>query len=114
MKKILFIVMQLIIVGGIMIGCNSAEQITPTSTGISQEASASTVPAFAPTPVPEEIIRLAWFYKRPEDSQFDMIAQNFDFFILRHKDETARNDCTALASMLWKRPLAKNSEILPK
>ena len=83
--------MEIIAAGGIIIGCNSAEQIPPTSTVISQQAIASTVPDSTPTPLPVDIIRLAWFYKPPQDSQFDMVAQNFDFFILTHKDENARD-----------------------
>lgn len=94
MKKILVIVMQLIIAGGVIISCTSAEQTPPTPTATSQPNFASTtVPAAASAP--QEIIRLAWFYKPPENGQLDQAARNFDFFILTHKDEIERDQLRA-------------------
>jgi hypothetical protein len=95
MKKTLFIVMQLISASGMIIGCYSAEQIPPTPTGISQQAVASAVPAPTSTPFSGELVRLAWFYKPPENGQLDLIVESFDFFILTHKDESERSQLKA-------------------
>jgi hypothetical protein len=40
---------------------------------------------------PDDVSHLAWFYKPPQESDFDFVADHFDFFILTHKDETARD-----------------------
>lgn len=94
MKKILVIVIQLIIAGGVIISCTSAQQTQPTPAATSQPNFASTtVPAAASAP--QEIIRLAWFYKPPENGQLDQAARNFDFFILTHKDEIERDQLRA-------------------
>jgi hypothetical protein len=49
----------------------------------------------APPPRSNALIRLAWFYKPPEKSQMDLVAKNFDFFILTYKDETERDQLKA-------------------
>ena len=49
-------------------------------------------PDHSPTARPNPLIRLAWFYKPPEDEQLDLVAQNFDFFVLTYKDESARDE----------------------
>jgi len=42
-------------------------------------------------------IRLAWFYKPPEDgTSLNVLAQNFDTFILTHYDEEERDELRAL------------------
>jgi hypothetical protein len=71
--------------------------VAPTPTINSQAGilSSTSVPASSPTPYPEDIIRLAWFYKPPDESQRDFVRDNFDFFILTHKDENERNQLKA-------------------
>jgi hypothetical protein len=57
---------------------------------------AATSSAPSPTARPNTTIRLAWFYKPPkEDGQLDLLAQNFDFFILTYKDEGERDQLKA-------------------
>ncbi len=40
---------------------------------------------------PYDPVRLAWFYKPPDDSALSVLAENFDVFILTHKDERQRD-----------------------
>lgn len=40
---------------------------------------------------PDDVSHLAWFYKPPQESDFAFVADHFDFFILTHKDEAARD-----------------------
>jgi hypothetical protein len=58
----------------------------PSPQAISPAATQSVSSAY-----PEDVSHLAWFYKPPQDSDFDFVADHFDFFILTHKDETARD-----------------------
>lgn len=95
MKKLFLIVIHLITAGGIIISCSSAEQAPLTPMAESQPELAATAPASAANSSPEEIIRLAWFYKPPEEGQLDRAAQNFDFFILTYKDENDRDELKA-------------------
>ena len=39
----------------------------------------------------ENFIHLAWFYKPPKEENLPLLVQNFDFFILTHKDEETRD-----------------------
>ena len=48
------------------------------------------------TPVPSLKIQLAWFYKPPADNLLPTLSQNFDFFILTHKDEPDRDTLRSL------------------
>jgi len=65
---------------------------------------ASIAPIISPTVSPEnnlaqdpyQMVRLAWFYKPPEDSLLPLLAENFDTFILTHKDEAQRDALKAL------------------
>lgn len=55
--------------------------------------------SFTPTPsksFPEESVRLAWFYKPPENDSLSTLSQNFDFFILTHRDEEERDQLRSL------------------
>jgi hypothetical protein len=47
-------------------------------------------------------VRLAWFYKPPDEALLPTIAENFDLFILTHKDEAQRD---ALKSLGVKSPI---------
>lgn len=44
----------------------------------------------------EDFIHLAWFYKPPKEESILLLAQNFDFFILTHKDEETRDELRSL------------------
>ena len=56
------------------------------------QALPSSAPSQVSTAGPNFRIRLAWFYKPPENGQLDLVAQNFDFFILTYKDENERDN----------------------
>lgn len=98
LSKLLLIGIPLIILGGILIyaGYRSTQQteapLTPTSQP-DQQSILSTEPA--PTPATDDV-RLAWFYKPPEEDQLAPVAQNFDFFILTYKDEGPREELKSL------------------
>ena len=60
---------------------------------------------FSPTASPEseiasdhtfEDIQLAWFYKPPEKESLTTIAENYDIFVLTHKDEGQRDRLKSL------------------
>jgi hypothetical protein len=75
MKKPEYLVIPLIILIVILVGIYTVNQ-----------------PSAAPTYAsPEDVVRLAWFYKPPDEEQIDRVAQTFDFFILTDKDEAARD-----------------------
>lgn len=97
MKKIPFPVVQGILIALMTITAAISTTSTPvpsinlTPTEQPPSVLANTpVPALTPTPVPEDVVRLAWFYKPPDNSQIDAVAQQADFFILTHKDENER------------------------
>ena len=56
-------------------------------------------PAITPTvklgPIPAKTVQLAWFYKPSQTSDLDLTANNFDLFILTHKDEETRDQLRA-------------------
>jgi hypothetical protein len=102
--KLLLIGIPLIILGGLLFyngyQKNQQAQIPPTATSQPTEGSGQTMLSTAPaaaaaTPRPTAAIRLAWFYKPPENGQLDLVAQNFDFFILTYKDENERDKLKA-------------------
>jgi len=97
MKKILFIVIQLITVGGLIIGCNPAQQgqAIPTSTNQQSITSNTPLAAYTQTPFTGDVVRLAWFYKPPDNTEIDLVAKRSDFFILTHKDENRRDQLKA-------------------
>jgi len=49
-----------------------------------------------PMPFTGKLVRLAWFYKPPQEGQLDFLAENFDLFILTHKDESERTQLKTL------------------
>lgn len=97
-------ILQLILVsatGALITGSiawTASQQSQPTLTGTPGSLSVSQTPEFTATPVPEDIIRLAWFYKPPDDVQMESVADQADFFILTHKDEPARSEFKAQGS----------------
>ena len=82
--------------------CQHEVQKTPVPTATSSPVSTTAVPltptptVFQPPRYPDhftwegELIRIAWFYKPPENGDLAAVAENFDFFILTRKDEEAR------------------------
>lgn len=74
-----------------------AMRLFPTREPISPGAYPTITPSLS-TPLatetdqnPYDPIRLAWFYKPPDDSLLPALAKNFDVFILTHKDERQRD-----------------------
>jgi len=67
-------------------------------------------PIVTPTSFPDIVsnqhaypnVRLAWFYKPPDDALLPTLAKNFDIIILTHKDEAQRD---ALKSLGVKSPI---------
>jgi len=45
---------------------------------------------------PYQTVRLAWFYKPPEELMLPVLAEHFDVFILTHKDEDERDTLKSL------------------
>jgi hypothetical protein len=85
-----------LITGAILTQSNPAPPSPqPTFTQTSQTsilaAGSSPSPVYTPTPYAGNIIRLAWFYKPPTDDQLGVIVNDFDLFILTHKDENERD-----------------------
>ena len=53
----------------------------------------------APEGIPDntfEDIQLAWFYKPPEKESLPILAENYDIFVLTHKDEGQRDTLKSL------------------
>ena len=69
--------------------------ITPPPTATAPIATASPTPGVYPFNQ-QNFIHLAWFYKPPEPGQINSLAENFDFFILTHKDEETRDQLRSL------------------
>jgi hypothetical protein len=112
MTKKTYFISQLLILSVIIIGCQPSGNIgKDLSTGEHQQSTPTVMPnqQSTPTVVPNQqstptvvpnllansvfgkFIRLAWFYKPPNVGQLDLLRQYFDFFILTHKDEVARD-----------------------
>lgn len=96
LSRLLWIGIPLFLSGGLLMfsGYRLMTQAgsTPTATGTTeQQPVLSTKQADTPTAPSNDIIRLAWFYKPPENGQLDLVAQNYDFFILTYKDEKERD-----------------------
>ena len=66
--------------------------LTPFTPGISPVVS----PEITLTQEPYQPVRLAWFYKPPEEGSLPTLAENFDTFILTHKDEAQRDTLKSL------------------
>jgi hypothetical protein len=97
LSKLLLLGIPLLVLGGILIftgyRANRQAQPAPTATsGPRLQTPPSITPAKTPTTTPGDIVRLAWFYKPPEEGQLGLVAKYFDFFILTYKDEKARDE----------------------
>jgi Hypothetical glycosyl hydrolase family 15 len=66
--------------------------LTPLAPGMSPVVS----PEIKSTHEPYQPVRLAWFYKPPDDGSLPILAENFDSFILTHKDEAQRDTLKSL------------------
>ncbi len=67
-----------------------------TEAAIAATSSTTAAAPLLPTPTKLFTIQLAWFYKPPADNLLLTLSQNFDFFILTHKDEPERDQLRRL------------------
>ena len=102
MNKNLRIAILVLIAGGIVFTAYAAQRkpLAPSSTptvtaGKTDSAPVTSAAQTTPTPYAGNIVRLAWFYKPPDPSQLDLVIKKTDFYILTHKDETARGEIKA-------------------
>jgi hypothetical protein len=112
-KRSLWIIIPLLILSGLFVINKSAQQADklspPTAIPPTQQAvvpatpTKATPPSHTPAPL-EDFVHLAWFYKPPEEGQLNLVAQNFNFFILTYKDEKERD---RLKSMGVKAPFSE-------
>jgi len=59
-------------------------------------ASATPAPTATPYVFSGELTQLIWFYKPPDNGDLATVAENFDAFILTHKDESERDELESL------------------
>jgi Hypothetical glycosyl hydrolase family 15 len=108
---ILGISLAIVIVILIALRLSSVE--TPIPTKIqppsNRTSSFSLTPSSRIDPNPFQKVRLAWFYKPPDDQLLPVLAEKFDLFILTHKDEAERD---ALKSLGVKSPIYLYLQIL--
>jgi hypothetical protein len=90
-KRILAILLASCIVLLIALRQSSGETPTPSPTDPTQTISPTASSAIHPDQDPYQTVRLAWFYKPPDDALLPTLAENFDVFILTHKDERQRD-----------------------
>ncbi len=92
MKRKTFFFLQLLISSVIITSCQpSGFNGTEQPNNRYQQPSTTIAPNLLSTPLSGKFIRLAWFYKPPSDGQLDPLVKYFDFFVLTHKDEPARD-----------------------
>ena len=75
-----------------------SSESTPPPTGATATLVATDIPP-SPENTPEhpfEDIQLAWFYKPPDKESLPTLAENFDIFVLTHKDEGQRDTLKSL------------------
>ena len=99
-KQILEILLAILIVGLVIVfaffmaptpgEAPAPVEVTPTVPAGATPASAEA------NQYPFQTVRLAWFYKPPEEHLLPVVAQNFDVFILTHKDEAERDTLKSL------------------
>jgi hypothetical protein len=112
-RRILEILLAILIIALLVV---LSVYIPPTSGEVAAPAQSS--PTASPTfsfssiaadQYPFQKVRLAWFYKPPEEHLLPFIAENFDVFILTHKDEAERD---ALKSLGVKAPILLYLQLL--
>jgi len=74
----------------------STPVISPTTVIASTPISQPTLPGIDLGQDTDQSVRLAWFYKPPEELLLSTVAENFHFFILTHKDEAQRDTLKSL------------------
>jgi Hypothetical glycosyl hydrolase family 15 len=96
-QLIVVLLISVIAAGAILSGSlpQSTLQLTPATTSEPGVLSVTPTREMTATPLPADVIRLAWFYKPPESAQMELVLQQADFFILTHKDEQARSEMKA-------------------
>ena len=81
----------------LIIGCEYTSETKATAPVMPQASQQPTLkkttPTSNPTPIPFDT-KFAWFYKPPEN--IELLPQNFDLFILTHKDEEERDQLQAM------------------
>ncbi len=89
---------------GALRATHEAETLTPpipAHTPGSNLANTTPLPTSSPTPQPTPTfeVRLAWFYKPPEEErQLEEVAKSFNFFIMTKGDEPERNRLLSLGA----------------
>ena len=69
-------------------------EVPPATDTVTEVASTPLVPTATPENAAEhafEDVQLAWFYKPPEKESLPILAENYDIFVLTHKDEGQRD-----------------------
>ena len=97
-KRILEILLAILIIALLFV---LAFFLTPALEGAPSQGTPTVSTGASPVSVeanryPYQGVRLAWFYKPPEEHLLPVVAQNFDVFILTHKDEAERDTLKSL------------------
>jgi hypothetical protein len=97
-RRILVLVISIAFLILLLIVLKLPSSETPSAPRLDLTASPSQAasPEVESTHEPFQPVRLAWFYKPPEDGSLPILAENFDTFILTHKDEAQRDTLKSL------------------
>jgi Hypothetical glycosyl hydrolase family 15 len=93
-KKILF---STIVLAAVLVATSSCQNNYTNKTEATTPALAISTPTASITPIPvtDDFIKLAWFYKPPTEDLYNVIAKDFDVFILTNHDEPEREKIRA-------------------
>ena len=95
--QFLIIILVILITVSLTLDWDRQEFSTPSSTPeLTAVSPASESDPPSATPAQPLEIQLAWFYKPPGEDLLHILPQNFDFFILTHKDEEQRDQLRRL------------------
>jgi hypothetical protein len=95
-RRILVISIGFLLLLLIVLKSLSSEPSPPSRPDLTPSLSPVVSPEITLTHEPYQPVRLAWFYKPPDDSSLPVLAENFDTFILTHKDEAQRDTLKSL------------------
>jgi hypothetical protein len=95
-RRILVISIGFLLLLLIVLKLLSSEPSPPSRPDLTPSLSPVVSPEITLTHEPYQPVRLAWFYKPPDDSSLPVLAENFDTFILTHKDEAQRDTLKSL------------------
>lgn len=70
--------------------------VVDTARPLTSATNVTVTPIIPPDSIDQKTVQLAWFYKPPENSPLVTLAENFDFFILTHRDEEERDELRTL------------------